>query len=336
MPRGRGYKKPEEAKKDTIKAILRALYSKPEGMRFKELKKITGFHQSTLSARTKDLIISQHIEHDPINRVYRISQTGQQDLETRELLEVIEKSSRMILGSKGAASIYPDEDLIIKTSVAYSYPAIKASTLGHLKRIIHKYYMLHLVNDLAKNHRIDPRLLTGEKPLSELIEGLREKLVEGNQVIALSIDLGKVSELLNLDYLKEIQRIAKIEDEHGLQSTYDTRTGYIGLWNKYALQVRILEFIESHGRASKEQISELLGLDKTEAASILDELSATVPAGMEVFDNKGNWIKSITFGPDEMTVNISQGSTIKLNVKARSYLVKSTDEKGVYYLRASQ
>ena len=48
MPRGRGPMKPEEAKRDSLKAILRALKGKYEGVRFNEIKKETGFHQTTV------------------------------------------------------------------------------------------------------------------------------------------------------------------------------------------------------------------------------------------------------------------------------------------------
>ena len=153
--------KPEEAKRDSLKAILRVLQGKYEGVRFNEIKNETGFHQSTVSARLKDLINSGSVEYDPINKVYRILNEGLNDLETRGMLEVMNSSSQMILGSKGGGSVYLDEDLIIKSTVAFSYPAIKPSSLGYLKRIIHKYFMLYYIHDLARNHHIYARFLTG-------------------------------------------------------------------------------------------------------------------------------------------------------------------------------
>ncbi|TFH17405.1 hypothetical protein E4H04_05045 [Candidatus Bathyarchaeota archaeon] len=108
--------------------------------------------------------------------------------------------------------MYPDEDLIIKTAIAYSYPAIKVSSLGYLKRIIHKYFILHIINDLAQKHLIDVRSLTGEKPLRGLVEELHAVLDDKKQVLAFTLDLGKISEQLSVDYLEEIIRVAKIED----------------------------------------------------------------------------------------------------------------------------
>ena len=336
MPRGRLYLKPEEAKRDSLKAILRALQGKNDGVRFNDIKSETGFHQSTVSARLKDLIISGSVEYDPINRVYRISNEGLNDLESRELLEVMNNSSQMILGSKGGESVYLDNDLIIKSSVAYSYPAIKPTSLGYLKRIIHKYFMLYYIHDLARNHLVDARFLTGEKPLSGLVEPLREKIVDTKQVLAFKLDLGKVSEQLSLDYLREVVRVAGVEDEHSVQSPHIRGLEYFDLWRKYAVQERVLEFIEDQGRASIEQVCELLGVDEGEAESILDKLLVKVPSGMDVFDDAGNLIRSVNFGSEEVEVDVSGKSSIKLRItKGEPFLVKSVDKEGVYYSRLS-
>ena len=121
MPRGRPSLSPKEAKEDSLREILKALAGNTMGKRFKDLKKETGFHQSTLSTRLKDLIIGGLVEYDPVKRLYRISSGGLDDLETRQLRDVIDVSSRMIIGSRGGESLDPVEDLIIKSSVAYSF-----------------------------------------------------------------------------------------------------------------------------------------------------------------------------------------------------------------------
>jgi hypothetical protein len=336
MPPGRGFNSPAEAKRDSLKAILRALQDKNDGVRFKEIKSETGFHQSTVSARLKDLIKSGSVEYDPINKVYRISSDGLNDLESRELLEVINNSSQMILGSKGGGSVYLDEDLIIKSSVAFSYPAIKLTSLGYLKRIIHKYFMLYYIHDLARNHLIDARFLTGDKPLGGLVESLREKMVDKKQVLAFKLDLGKVSEHLSLEYLREVLRVASVEDETGVQSPHTRGVGYFGLWRDYAVQERVLEFIGDQGRASIGQVCELLGVEELEAESILDEFLAKGPSGMEVIDNAGNLISSVNIGSEEVEVDVSGESLIKLRItKGRPFLVKSVDKEGIYYSRLS-
>ena len=340
MPRGRYRKTPEEAKTDSLKAILKSLQEKKVGKRFGEIKGETGFHQSTLSARLNELISKGFVSYDSIKRVYRISESGHRDLETRELIEIIENSSHLILSSIGGESMYPDEDLIIKTSIAYSYPAIKASRLGYLKRIIHKYFMLHAIHDLARNHLVDARLLTGEKPLSGLVEQLRKNLEDKKQVLAFTIDLGKISELMNMDYLKEVVRIAGVEDEHRIQSPRDTSMGYYGLWRKYALEAEALEFIMKHGKASLSQLSEYLNIDTGEAESILDghaRAQGPSPGELMVYNDTGNLIRSIKLGSEEEEVKIFEGAVIKLRIdKSMPLLVKYYDKEGVYYERSDR
>ena len=336
MPRGRLYLKPEEAKRDSLKAILRALQGKNDGVRFNDIKSETGFHQSTVSARLKDLINSGSVEYDPINKVYRILNEGLNDLESRELLEVMNNSSQMILGSKGGGAFYLDEDLIIKSSVAFSYPAIKPSSLGYLKRIIHKYFMLHYIHDLARKNLIDARFLTGDKPLSGLIEPLKEIITDKKQVLAFKLDLGKVSDYLSLDYIKEVVRVAGVEDEYCVQSPHTGGSGYFDRWRKYAVQERVLEFIEDRGRVSIGQVCELLGVAEGEVELILDKFLLMESSGMEVVDDAGNLISSVDFGSEEIEVDVSGKSLIKLRItKGRPLLVKSVDEEGVYYSRLS-
>ena len=338
MPRGRVGKTSEQAKEDTLTAILKALHGKREGKRFSEVKSETGFHQSTLSLRLKELISEGRVEHDPIKRVYRISERGLDDLETRELIDIIEKSSRLILGSKGGASAYPDDDLIIKTSVAYSYPAIRASSLGYLKRIVHKYFMLQLIHELARNHIIDAGFLIGDKPLDVLVEQLRKSLEEKKQVLAFTLDLKKVSELMNVGYLKEVVRVAGVEDEHRIQSTHHKSTGYSVLWQKYALEARALEFIIEHGRASLSQLSVHLNIDKGEAESILDGLlvQGGDPGEMRVYDDTGNLIQSIKLGSEMQELKIPGGAMIKLKInRPEPLIVKSSDKQEIYYTRST-
>ena len=338
MPRGRYKKTPDEAKTDSLRAILKSLQEKTVGKRFGELKNETGFHQSTLSARLKELISKGLVWYDPIKRVYRISESGQVDLETRELIEIIERSSRLILGSIGGASAYPDDDLIIKTSVAYSYPAIKASSLGYLKRIVHKYFMLHLIHELARSHIVDASFLIGDKPLDGLVEQLRKSLEQKKQVLAFTLDLGKVSELMNVGYLKEVARITGLEDEHGIQSTHHESTGYSVLWRKYALEARALEFINEHGGASLSQLSMHLNIDKGEAESILDGLliKGGDPGEMKVYDDTGNLIQSIKLGSELQELKIPGGAMITLKInRPEPLVIKSSVKQEVYYTRST-
>jgi DNA-binding Lrp family transcriptional regulator len=216
MPRGRIGKTPKEAKEDSLRDILRALQGKSEGKRFKDLKDETGFHQSTLSSRLKELIMNGSVERDPINRLYRISKGGTDDLETRQLRDIMEVSSRLILGSRGGGSIDPAEDLIIKSSVAYSYPAIRGSILGYLKRIVHKYFMFYVIHELARGHDVDSSVLYFDESLVGLVEQIKKNLEQKQQVLAFKFDLVEISNLINVDYLKEIARISRLEEEVAL------------------------------------------------------------------------------------------------------------------------
>ena len=213
MPRGRPRRTPKEAKEDSLRDILKALQGNREGKRFKDLKDETGFHQSTLSSRLKELITKGRVEHNSIKRVYRISEGGLDDLETRQLRDIIEASSRLILGSRGGESAYPVDDLIIKTSVAYSYPAIRMSSLLRLKRIVHKYFMLNLIHELARGQVVDSSVLNNDEPLDGLVEQIRKNLEHKKQVLAFQFDLEEISKLINVDYLKEIARISRLEEK---------------------------------------------------------------------------------------------------------------------------
>lgn len=212
MPRGRLRRTPEEAKEDSLREILKALGGNREGLRFKDLKSMTGFHQSTVSSRLKELILDGRVERDPINRLYRISEDGFEDLETRQLRDIMEVSSKLVLGSRGGGSIDPVEDLIIKSSVAYSFPAYNPFSLGYLKRIVHKYFMFYVIHELARHHDVDSSALFKGEPLDGLVTQIRRNLEQKQQVLAFKFDLEEISKLINVDYLKEIARISKFEE----------------------------------------------------------------------------------------------------------------------------
>ena len=204
MPKGRKNLSPKEAKKQSTKKIRELLASNPEGLRFKDLKNNTGFHQSTISNNIKELITSSQVEYDPINRLYRLLDKGKQFYETRQLIDFIENSSVMILGTKGAASMEPVEDLILKSTTAYAYPAINPSILGYIKQDLNKLYLYLLLNALAKKNKIDPGYFTGELSLDGLVSQLREVLTISKQVLVFSIDHDVLRENVNVEYLLEV------------------------------------------------------------------------------------------------------------------------------------
>jgi hypothetical protein len=204
LPPGRKYLSPKEAKEQSKTEILECLSSNPEGLRFKEIKTDTGFHQTTVSNNLKELIIDNQVEHDPITKLYRISPEGEVFYETRQLIDFIEGSSAMILGTKGAGSLTPAEDLILKSTTAYAYPALNPSFLGYLKQDLNKLYFFQLLSRLAKKKRIDSGYLDGELDLGGLVGQLEKVLSPGKQVLVFTVDHDVLREHMNIEYLHDV------------------------------------------------------------------------------------------------------------------------------------
>lgn len=217
MPRGRLKQDPYEAKDDSVRRILVVLMTKPDGFRFKELKKLTGLHQDTLTIRLNDLVEQEIIKHP--GKFYKISSKGEKDLFKRELVGLIESAGTLVsVGGPDDASLYLDEDVILKSTLGYAFPAISAGVVGSLRRILHKYWMLHLVTNLASHGKIDPQCLTGDKPLENVVNELKASVAGTKLVLAFTIDQAELRKRLNLEYVQEIVRLAKVEDRNHLET----------------------------------------------------------------------------------------------------------------------
>jgi DNA-binding MarR family transcriptional regulator len=327
-------KSSREAKEESRMAILRALHGRRDGRRFGYLKEETGFHQSTVSSSLKEMISERLVEYDPIKRVYRISSSGLDSLETRELIELIERSSKLLLASRGGSSVRPDDNLIVQSSVAYSFPAVNFTSLGTLKRFVHKLYTVVLIDELARNHVVDASSLIEGGPIGELVMDLKRCLGNGKQAFAFTFDLGIMTGLINDEYLMEVARLAKLGDDTGIRSDSQDFKGYSDRWLRYGLEKRALEYIKEQGGASLSQISAHLKLDEVEVESILERLLPRdgVPGEMMIFAETGQLIQRIKLRSDTDEVQIPDGGGIKVKVNmAKPLILRSRGEQEPYY-----
>ena len=217
MPRGRAGQDPYEAKDDSVQRILAALKSNPDGLRFKQLKTVTKLHQDTLTIRLRELVEDGVVIHS--GKLYKISSTGEDDLSRRQFINQIDSTGGMVVvGGRDDSSLFRDEDVILKSTVGYAFPAISPGVVGSVRRVLHKYWMLHVMTNLASQHKIDPRCLTGEKPLEDMVDELRSSLTKGKLVLAFLIDQAELKERLNLEYVQEILRLAKVEDDNRIET----------------------------------------------------------------------------------------------------------------------
>ena len=230
LPRGRPQQDPFEAKDDSVRRILVALKTKPDGLRFKELKKLTALHQDTLSIRLDDLVEQEIIKHP--GKLYKISSRGEDDLFRRELISQIESAGSLVtVGGPDDASLYVDEDVIMKSTMSYAFPAISLGIVGSLRKILHKYWMLHLLTSLASDGKIDPRCLIGKRPLGNVVNQLKASLGVAKLVLVFTIDQAELRKRLNLEYVQEIVRLAKVEDANHLESK---QPEYMKAFQRYA------------------------------------------------------------------------------------------------------
>lgn len=335
MPRGRYKQKPKEAKIDSIHRIQKALLARKEGLRFNEIKEHTGLHQTTLSKRLKELLLYGYVEFDPIKRLYSIGDKARyDDLETRELLRLIKESvGRLVVGGPHSGSIYPDEDLVAKSLISYAFPGLQIGIPGDIGRIVHKYLVLRIIRSLARSYKIDPRCLTGEKPIEHLISELKKELPLRKQVLAFIVDFEEVRKALNVEYIKEVLRIATIEDDQGIVSAHNSST-CMKYFKRYAMEVKALELIRSEGKVKLEDIAKHLNLDSEKTREIVDDLLVEYsgPSFMELYDKNGKFKERIKLWPQEKEIQTPDGLTIKMKLeKSKAFLEKISDKSGTYY-----
>jgi hypothetical protein len=197
--------------------IERALADNPAGLRFTDLKLIAKLHQDTLSNRLEELARLGRIRR--VDRVYRISKAGTEDLHRKYLIkQIAAPTSCVVVGGIEAGSIHRDETPILRSTMGFAFPAFSPSIVGELKKVVHKYWMLHALAYLARKKFIDPKCLIGDKPPKVLIDSLKGVLKDSKQTFAFIIDQKELKRNLNPAYIKEILRLAQIEDSSHIEN----------------------------------------------------------------------------------------------------------------------
>jgi hypothetical protein len=154
-----------------------------------------------------------------IGRIYKISKAGTEDLYRKYLIkQIVPPVSYVVVGGIEAGSIYQDEAPILRSTMGFAFPAASPSIVGELKMVLHKYWMLHTLAYLARKHSIDPKCLIGDKPPKVLIDSLKGVLKDSKQVFAFIIDQEELKRNLNPAYIKEILRLAQIEDSSHIEN----------------------------------------------------------------------------------------------------------------------
>jgi len=219
MPRGRGKQNVQQAKSDSVQRIETVLKETLSGLHFNELKRKTGLHQDTLSIRLKELIEEGIVRKD--GKKYRLSQLGDWDLEKRELIDSIESSRNFIVTGGPrlrGSSAYIDEDVILKSTSALAFPGISPSEITSLMKVVHKYWVLRLLTN--RRNDTDTQALL-EKELID-IDQIWTTRKDSKQILAFTIDLKELKKNLKDErireiYIKEILRVARIENKHHIE-----------------------------------------------------------------------------------------------------------------------
>jgi hypothetical protein len=285
---------------------LRALNANPGGLRFKDVKHLTGLHQDTLAIRLRELVDMKLLQQD--GRRYRINKDGTENLHKRQLISQINASSSLVVvGGPEAGSIHPGDDTILKSSMGFAFPAAPVDMVGHLSGVVHKYWMLHQLVTMARKHLIDPRCITGEAPIEKLVESLRQNLTRSSQVLAFMIDQEQLRSLLNPEYVREILRIAKVEDESHIE-TADSQ--FMNRFRRYGMEYAAIQFLEKNQKSPLQAIAEHLKIPSNEAEQLLDRLEEAAPREMQ--QRRG-------------------GITVTVRIMKRSRVRKTKEHGTVYY-----
>lgn len=204
-----------DAKKESILRIEQALSQNPNGLRFGEVKRLTGLHQDTVTIRLNALRDEGKVVQE--GKFYRLSREGGDDLDRLELLALITASPGLTVVQKGES---PDaaENSIRKSSTGYGFPAVPPGSLQGVMIVAQKYWMIHQLSYLTRNGLINGRDLVANpsKNVQKLKRAL--KTLPKKQVLAFTFDTKKLIEGLQGDYIIELLRVATIEDSTHIEN----------------------------------------------------------------------------------------------------------------------
>ena len=330
MPRGRKGQDPFEAKSDSVQRIVSALAQNPEGLKFKDLKRITGLHQDTLTNRLPDLKKMRIIEQE--GKLYKLSSSGFEDSDKRNLVELISSAPSMTMiggSSLRGTSQHLDEAVILGSSSAFVFPGISPSVLSGIRNVVHKYWMLHQISILARTFAIDPLNLTGEKPLADLVEQVKGALGREQLVLAFTVDQEQLIKNLNKEYVEEVLRVGTVEDGEHIESR---GTRFFDAFREYSQEKRILEFLQKKGQTGLEEVAEFLETSNEQAKQILNGLliDNTKNTSIRVFNERGAHVRTIS-SPRHGKMKLGK-TRVRLDVMKRKSHLRTWKEDGkIYY-----
>jgi len=209
LPRGRAEETPQEAKRVSENRIFQALAAKHDGLRFNELKQMTGLHQDTLSNRLRELVAIGAV--GKVKRTYQISPMGLWERDKRELLYYIEKTKSHVIILPGESS-QPVKNVIYPSITGYAFPAVPPPFLKRLATTFHEQLFCFLVDSLIEDKLLEPDFLRKEfnskhfKQLSQAVKST--SFNQHHLVFAFKVDLKTLLKHLNLDYLNRIRKLS--------------------------------------------------------------------------------------------------------------------------------
>jgi len=136
---------------------------------------------------------------------------------------------------------------------------------------------------------------------------------------------GELREHLNLDYLKEILRVGKIEDEHRIESK---NSRFTKAFEEHLLEIRALEFLENKHQAPLEEIANQIGISSQDASGILNGMLIDDgrPIRIGIFNHETKHLRTIM--PPRTLKAGRIGAMIK---KRKSYLGRWDKNGRTYY-----
>ena len=218
MPRGRTFQDPIQAKADSVIRIESALQANRGGLRFEALKRQTGLHQDTLAIRLPELTGTGKVRKE--ERYYLLSKKGIEDLDKLLLLEAIAACSGLAMSLQGT-SPKPSEDVILRSSLGFAFPGLPPDSLRAIKTIVHKYWMLHLIKFMINNEMIEARALTPENidlDTVKILSGALKQHMPREQILAFRINRDELAARVNVEYVKELARVARVEAVNHIES----------------------------------------------------------------------------------------------------------------------
>lgn len=218
MPKERIQITAAEAHKEARTKIIYALEESPEGITFTAWWKKAQVHKDTLATHIPTLRKERVCRFKPqvgstakkksSRKLYFPTKATKKVKKRMMLLRAIKKGHGMMVdGGEGSESPDMYEDRVSKTTLAFATPATSMD-VRRIKDIVHAQFMASRLRSFIKRGKVDPRYITGELPIRNLVSLLRDNefFSIDTQVIAYLIDMRKLKHLVSVEYLEHILR----------------------------------------------------------------------------------------------------------------------------------